>query len=275
MRPNRTPRLLLAAALLALSGTAAAALDKTTAAALDAAMAGDHRSEQNRARDVYRKPREVLDFLGLRSDMTVVEISPGAGWYTQLLAPVLKDKGQFYAANFGLAATSAYARKNLGGFLTMLGERPELYGKVNVTQFLLPYETNIAPRGSADMVLTFRNVHNWVSGDYAKLAFKLMFDTLKPGGVLGVVDHRWPDPKTEDPLAKNGYISEERTIALAESAGFKLAGRSDVVRNPKDSHDHPEGVWTLPPVLRLGDQDREKYLAIGESDRFVLKFVKP
>lgn len=275
MRPSRTPRPLIAAALLAISGSATAALDKATAAALDAAIAGDHRSAENRARDVYRKPREVLDFLGLRSDMTVVEISPGAGWYTQLLAPVLKDNGRFYAANFGLAATSSYARKNQGSFLLMLSERPEMYAKTSVTQFQLPYETNIAPRGSADMVLTFRNVHNWVGGDYAKLAFKVMFDTLKPGGVLGVVDHRWPDPKTEDPLAKNGYISEERTIALAEAAGFKLAGRSDILRNPKDDHDHPEGVWTLPPSLRLGDQDRDQYLAIGESDRYLLKFVKP
>ncbi len=278
MSLHRSPRLFIttAAVLIGLnSGLAVAALDKNTAAALDAALAGDHRSTENRARDVYRKPREVLDFLGLRSDMTVVEISPGKGWYTEVLAPALKDNGQFYAANFGLGATSAYARKNLGNFLVMLGDRPELYGKVNVTQFHLPYETSIAPRGSADMVLTFRNVHNWAGGDYAKLAFRAMFDTLKPGGVLGVVDHRWPDPKTEDPLAKNGYISEERTIALAEAAGFKLAARSDVLRNAKDDHDHPEGVWTLPPVLRLGDKDREQYLAIGESDRFLLKFVKP
>jgi predicted methyltransferase len=275
---HRSPRLLVTAAAVLLglnSGLAAAALDKTTAAALDAALSGDHRSAENRARDVYRKPREVLDFLGLRSDMTVVELSPGTGWYTQVLAPALKDNGRYYAANYGLAATSAYARGNFGKFMTMLSAHPDLYGKVNVTQFQLPYETGVAPRGSADMVLTFRNVHNWAAGDYGALAFRVMFDTLKPGGVLGIVDHRWPDPKTEDPLAKNGYISEERTIALAEAAGFKLAARSEVLRNPKDDHDHPEGVWTLPPVLRLGDKDREQYLAIGESDRFLLKFVKP
>ncbi len=278
MSLHRSPRLLATTAALLLglnSGLSSAALDKTTATALDAALAGDHRSAENRARDVYRKPREVLDFLGLRADMTVVELSPGTGWYTQVLAPVLKDNGKFYAAQYSLAASSGYARGNFGKFLSMLGERSDLYSKVNITQFQLPYETNVAPRGSADMVLTFRNLHNWISGDYAKLAFRVMFDTLKPGGVLGVVDHRWPDPKTEDPLAASGYISEERTIALAEAAGFKLAARSEVLRNPKDDHDHPEGVWTLPPVLRLGEKDREQYLAIGESDRFLLKFVKP
>ncbi|MDP9141093.1 MAG: methyltransferase, partial [Pseudomonadota bacterium] len=195
MSLHRSSRLLVTAAAVLLgfnSGLAAAALDKNTAAALDAALAGDHRSTENRARDVYRKPREVLDFLGLRSDMTVVELSPGTGWYTQVLAPTLKDGGKYYAANYGLAATSSYARSNFGKFMTMLGERHDLYGKVNVTQFQLPYETSVAPRGSADMVLTFRNVHNWAAGDYGTLAFRVMFDTLKPGGVLGIVDHRWP-----------------------------------------------------------------------------------
>jgi predicted methyltransferase len=128
-------------------------------------------------------------------------------------------------------------------------------------------------------VLTFRNAHNWVNPGYgasaATLSFQVMFDALKPGGVLGVVDHRWSDAKTEDPNADNGYVSEDRIIALAKAAGFELAARSDLNRNAKDNHEHPEGVWTLPPSLALGDQDREKYIAIGESDRMTLKFVKP
>lgn len=130
------------------------------------------------------------------------------------------------------------------------------------------------------MVLTFRNVHNWVmelfgGGAYAHIGFKAMYDALKPGGILGIVDHSWPDPATEDPVSRNGYISEQRTIEMAEAAGFKLVARSDLLRNPKDTKDYPRGVWSLPPVLAMGDEDREKYVAIGESDRFLLKFMKP
>jgi predicted methyltransferase len=158
---------------------------------------------------------------------------------------------------------------------------PDLYRAVTPTALnLLTNELEIAPAGSADLVVTFRNVHNWFQEGYgppnaAALAFKAMFAALKPGGMLGVVDHRWPDPATEDPTARNGYVSEQRVIELAEAAGFELAGRSEVNRNPRDTHDYPEGVWTLPPDLALGERDREKYLAIGESDRLTLKFVKP
>jgi predicted methyltransferase len=145
---------------------------------------------------------------------------------------------------------------------------------------LFATEIEIAPPGTADLVVTFRNVHNWFGDGYgpanaADLAFAAMFKALKPGGVLGVVDHRWPDPKTESPKADSGYVSEERVIALAERAGFRFDGRSSVNLNPLDTHDHPQGVWTLPPDLALGQQDRAKYVAIGESDRLTLKFVKP
>ncbi len=274
---------LVAAAWLGLgvlAHPAHAALDAATAKALDAAIAGEHRSAENKARDAFRKPREVLDFVGLRADMTVVEMSPGGGWYTEILGPVLADKGRLYAAQFPLNGGPAYQRRLLGSFLTKLAATPDLYKSTVITHFAPPYALEIAPAGSADLVLTFRNVHNWASENEAGLswgnvAFKAMFDALKPGGTLGVVDHRWPDPKLEDPRNRNGYISEERTIKLAESVGFKLAGRSDALRNPKDTHDHPRGVWTLPPSLALGEQDREKYLAIGESDRYLLKFTKP
>jgi predicted methyltransferase len=155
----------------------------------------------------------------------------------------------------------------------------DAYGNITFTSLRFPDEIVIAPPGSADLIVTFRNVHNWFDPGYGKdanrLAFVAMFNALKPGGTLGVVDHRWPDPATESPQAENGYLSEQRTIEYVEAAGFRFVGRSDVNRNPKDTHDHPRGVWTLPPDLALGAQDRQKYLDIGESDRFTLKFMKP
>ncbi len=257
----------------------AQALDEATERALDAAIAGSHRSDENRARDRYRHPKETLAFFGFRADMTVVEIWPGGGWYTEILAPALKENGRLYAAQYSVNPPFAYQRRYFGSFLTKLGTHPDVFGEVVVTHFSSPYELEIAPRGSADMVVTFRNVHNWFADGYganaAALGFQAMYDALKPGGILGIVDHRWPDPATEDPGAENGYISEERTIAAAEAAGFRFAGRSDVNRNPRDDHEHPQGVWTLPPSLALGDEDRDQYLAIGESDRFTLRFVKP
>ena len=158
-------------------------------------------------------------------------------------------------------------------------QQPDVYNQVVVTTINSVGGEPMAPLNSADMVLTFRNAHNWVDPGYgegaAQAGFQAMYDALKPGGVLGLVDHRWPDPATEDPAAENGYISEERIVALAEAAGFVLEANSDLLRNPADTHDHPEGVWTLPPSLALGDTDREKYLQIGESDRMLLRFRKP
>jgi len=254
-------------------------MDVATQAALDTAIAGEHRSEENKSRDKFRRPKETLAFFGFRSNMTVVEIWPGGGWYTEILAPALKDSGKLYAAQYSVNPSYGYQRRYFGAFLSKLGAHPKLYRDVEITTLDFPYALNIAPAGSADMVLTFRNAHNWVNPGYgtmaAPLSFKVMFDALKPGGVLGVVDHRWPDPENEDPKAENGYVSEERIISLAKAAGFELAARSDMNRNPKDDHDHPEGVWTLPPSLALGDKDRDHYVTIGESDRMTLKFVKP
>jgi predicted methyltransferase len=254
-------------------------LDEATSAALDRAIAGEHRSDENKARDKYRRPRETLAFFGFRSDMTVVEIWPGGGWYTEILAPALKDSGTLYAAQYSVNPPYAYQRRYFGTFLAMAGSAPDVYRDVIITALDFPYQLDIAPRGTADLVLTFRNAHNWVGRGYgassANLAFQAMFDVLKPGGVLGIVDHRWPDAENEDPESENGYISEERLITLARNAGFRFAGRSDVNRNPKDTHDHPEGVWTLPPSLALGDENKGEYLAIGESDRLTIKFVKP
>jgi predicted methyltransferase len=259
--------------------TAAAQQDSDAAAALDAAIAGEHRSEENRARDRYRHPKETLLFFGFRPDMTVVEMLPGGGgWYTEILAPALKESGKLYAAHYGMN-DGGYYRRSLGSFLTKIGAAPEVYGDVTVTTLAIPHELEVAPRGTADLVMTFRNVHNWYSSDApydtVTLGFKAMYDALKPGGVLGVVDHRWPDPETAEANIDSGYVSPERTIEIAESVGFRYVDSSDVNRNPKDTHDHPSGVWTLPPALRLGDEDRDKYLQIGESDRFTIKFVKP
>lgn len=274
----------LAVLFVALSGLSAASLawaqsDAAALATLDAAIAGEHRSAENRARDRYRNPKETLAFFGFRPDMTVVEIWPGGGWYTEILAPALREEGKLYAAQYSPNPEFPYQRRYFGAFLTMLGSQPDIYREVTVTHLGFPYQLEVAPRESADLVVTFRNVHNWFGEGYgpedARLGFIAMFDALKPGGVLGIVDHRWPDPKTEDPHAANGYISEERTIEYAEAAGFEFAGRSDVNRNARDTHDHPEGVWTLPPSLALGEQDRARYLEIGESDRYTLKFVKP
>lgn len=254
-------------------------LDAASSAALDAAIAGEHRSAENKARDVFRRPKQTLAFFGFRSDMTVVEIWPGGGWYTEILAPALKEHGTLYAAHYSLNPSYGYQRRYFGTFLTKLGEAPDIYRDVIITALAVPYEVAIAPRGTADMVLTFRNAHNWVNPGYGAhtgaVTFQVMFDALKPGGVLGVVDHRWPDPATEDPDAANGYVSEDRLIAMAEAAGFKLAARSDMNRNEKDTHVHPQGVWTLPPSLALGEENQAEYLAIGESDRMTLKFVKP
>jgi predicted methyltransferase len=254
-------------------------MDAISNQALTAAINGDHRSDENKARDKYRHPRETLGFFGFRSDMTVVEIWPGGGWYTEILAPALRERGKLYATQYGVNPPFAYQRRYFGGFMTKMGSAPDIYRQVHVTALDFPYELRVAPPESADLVVTFRNVHNWAGEGYGedaiKLGYRAMFDALKPGGVLGIVDHRWPDAATEDPVAGNGYISEDRVIREAEAAGFKFVARSEINSNPKDTRDYPEGVWTLPPSLTLGDTDASKYLAIGESDRMTLKFVKP
>ena len=250
-------------------------------ATLDAALAGAHRSAANKARDRYRHPKETLEFFGIRPEMTAVEIWPGGGWYTDILAPLLRDRGKLYVAEYGSKSPFPYQQREMDALAAKMRATPDLYRSVTRTALnLFTNELEIAPPGSVDLVVTFRNVHNWFQDGYgppnaAELAFKAIFTALKPGGVLGVVDHRWPNPETEDPRARNGYISERRVIEYAEAAGFELAGGSDVNNNPLDTHDHPEGVWTLPPDLALGERDRDKYVAIGESDRLTLKFVKP
>lgn len=238
----------------------------------------DHRSEAHRARDQYRHPVQTLQFFGLRPDMTVVELWPGAsGWYTEFLAPYLREDGKLYAASFGANYEGEFAdflRRAHLEFEEKLAAAPHLYDRVTVTRLNPPHATEIAPAGSADMVLTFRNLHNWLAWDLADETLAAIHRALKPGGILGVTDHRAPDGAPVDPKAKNGYVNEDFAIRTIEAAGFELIGKSEINANDRDLADYPQGVWTLPPTLRLGAQDREKYLAIGESDRFTLKFIK-
>lgn len=263
-------RLILTAALAAgLTGTAHA--DD----ALKAAIASKERAPANVARDAARHPYETLTFFGIKPTMTVVELSPGGGWYTEILAPYLRDKGTLIAAGESPTSESESGRRYAANLTKKLASSPAMFGKVQRGLFEPPVAYGIAAPGSADMVVTFRNIHNWTGNGDAKVkeTFKKIYDVLKPGGIFGVVDHRMPASKPVVP--NSGYLHEAEVIKMVESAGFKLAAKSDINANPKDTAEHSKGVWSLPPVLANKDVDREKYMAIGESDRMTLKFVKP
>ncbi len=271
---------LAAVAFLATCGVATASeppvTDAATLATLDKVLAGSHRSDENRARDKYRHPKETLQFFGFRQDMSVMEVSPGGGgWYTEVLAPTLRERGKYIAASWDPKSTSDYVKKNSKKFADKLASAPNLYDRAKVVALQAPNELKPVPDGSVDMVLTFRNIHGWMGDDSADAMFKAMYTSLKPGGILGVVEHRAKTGKPQDPKAESGYVREDYAIAMIEKAGFKLIGKSEVNANPKDTADHAEGVWALPPTLRGGDVDRDRYVAIGESDRFTLRFQKP
>jgi predicted methyltransferase len=267
----RSVTLVLLAALACASAPAAAQQSSPdTVTRLKSIVAGDHRSEHERARDRFRNPVETLAFFGIRDHMTVVEIRPGGGWYTRILAPFLKEKGVLYLA---ASEPGTIVRNATNALREDVAARPEVYGKPIFT-VLEKGKYDIAPAGSADLVLTFRNLHNWMNEGDVEEVFRAMHRALKPGGVLGVVEHR-ANPGAQDAQAKNGYVTEEHAIRLAQAAGFRLVAKSEVNANPKDTKDHPRGVWALPPSYALKDADREKYAAIGESDRMTLRFVKP
>jgi predicted methyltransferase len=234
---------------------------------------GKHRTPGNVARDGYRHPLEVIEFLGIRRDSTVVEILPGSGgYYMEILAPWLKDSGRYVAASRDAAAPPQYVADH-NKLLARLAAEPALYSKVIVTEFDAD-QHDIAPAGSADFVLTFRNLHNWIERGEIEGALRAFHKALKPGGILGVVDHRGRKDLSQQAQMASGYVREDYAIELIERAGFRLIGASEVNANPRDTKDYPAGVWSLPPTYRLKDQDRARYAAIGESDRFTLKFAK-
>ena len=236
-------------------------------------LGAPHRSPGNVARDAHRHPAETLGFFGVRADSTVVEILPGSGgYYLELLAPYLRDKGRYVAANRDELAPANYLADHRK-LLARLAADPANYGRVLVTKFNADRH-DIAPPGSADFVLTFRNLHNWIERGEAEAALRAFHRALKPGGILGVVDHRGRTDQSQEAQMKSGYVREDFVIALIEQAGFGLVARSEANANPQDTKDHPAGVWSLPPTYRLKDVDRAKYAAIGESDRFTLMFVK-
>lgn len=237
---------------------------------LEEAVDSPFRSTDNQQRDKYRRPLETLQFFGVKPDMTVVEITPGGGWYSEVLAPLLTANGKFIAAVFP-AGDSEYRKNMLARYDSWIEANPEL--KVHKTVFGPPNELNIAEAGTADMVVTFRNVHGWVNAGVTDETFQAFYQALKPGGVLGLVAHRAAEQGEDNP--RSGYVKESAVIAMAQKAGFVLDGKSEINANPKDTRDHEHGVWTLPPGLRKGEVDRDKYLAIGESDRMTLRFVKP
>ncbi len=262
--------------LLAAMVVSVQAGESATQSQLATILASEGRAEGNSNRDQYRNPVETLAFFEVTPQQTVVEIWPGRnGWYTEILAPLLREDGQLYCAHWSDQSSRAYFRDSRAAFDEKLAAQPQVYDRVQITILEPPEATAIAPAETADRVLTFRNVHNWMKGGQADAVFAAMFSALKPGGILGVVEHRAPAGTSEEVMISSGYVTEARVIELAEAAGFELAGESEINANPLDSADHPNGVWSLPPSLRGGDQDRSSYLEIGESDRMTLKFRRP
>lgn len=263
---------LLMAWLLGGSPVASAA---DTSTLIDAAMKGSHRSAANKQRDQYRHPKETLLFFGLKPDMTVVEITPGGGWYTEILAPVLREHGTFYAATFRITEDSPAYFKNMDAdYRAKLAAYPDAYGGVRLVNFDPEYP-KVGPDGSANLVVTFRNVHNWAQTGTAEAMFRAFAAALAPGGYLGVVEHRAKPGTPLEQQIKSGYMTEDYVMKLATDAGFSLVEGSDINANPKDTKDYSGGVWTLLPNLRnVPDSEKAKIRAIGESDRMTLLFVK-
>lgn len=255
-----------------------------SAADLRAAVAGEWRPPADRARDAWRHPVESLAFWGLRAGQTVVEFWPGAGWYTDIIAPFLAATGgKLYAAHMQVGENADPAtREIVEAYRRRLASNRKLYGDVEITAFG-PTSGPVAPAGSADLVLFLRNLHNWMAAGIAEKAFRQAYAALKPGGFLGIEEHRANPGGVPDVLAEDGYVQQAYAVQLAQEAGFVLDAASEINANPNDTRDHPFGVWTLPPVRRSSPRgepadpsfDRARYDAVGESDRMTLRFVKP
>ena len=262
--------------LLSIACLAVAALPALAAPDLATVIDGPQRSAANRARDPARHPLETLTFFGLAPNQTVVEIAPGGGWYTEILAPYLRENGQLYAAHYPADDSRPEARAARTRFAEKLAATPAVYDRVVLGTLPVASFTDIRPPGGADLVLTFRNVHNWIEAGHLDATLKAFFDVLKPGGVLGVEEHRAAPGTSLAKVIATGYVPEALVIARAQAAGFVFEGGSEVNANPKDTKDHPNGVWSLPPTLRGGTGDGSAaFIAIGESDRMTLRFRKP
>lgn len=260
---------------LPLLGQAAKVDTQAIEAAIAKQLEGEHRTEARKARDTARHPAETLAFFGIEADMHVVELWPGGGWYTDILAPYLRDEGKLTVASFDPSKPPAYRGRVEKTMRDHFGAYPSVFDRVQISTLSPPERLVIAAPASADAVLTFRSNHNWLREFSLPLVYQSAFAALKPGGVLGVVQHRGKPGTTAAESRKTGYMDEALVIKMAESAGFVLEAKSDINANFADNKDHPAGVWTLPPSFRLGDQDRDKYAAIGESDRMTLRFRKP
>jgi predicted methyltransferase len=234
-----------------------------------------HRSAKARARDEYRHPQQTLGFFELQPQHIVVEIWPGGGWYTDILAPYLRDEGQLIAAHWHPQSDVGFFQRLRGQFEDNFLTQPELYGDIQMSVLEPPKHLKLAADNSVDRVFTFRNVHNWMRNEQEQAVFDAAYAALKPGGILGVVEHRAPVSFSREQMVETGYVSEAYVLTIAQQAGFELVDRSEINANARDDKNHPKGVWTLPPSLRLGEQDKDQYLAIGESDRMTLKFRKP
>ena len=236
---------------------------------LKAAIDSDDRTPKNKLRDKYRNPYETITFFGIKSNMTVVELSPGGGWYTEIFANYLHEPGNLIAAHFDSDSDREYFKRGRANFEKKM-QSSSMYNNVSIVDL----SSNFASQSSVDAVVTFRNLHNWI-GPQMDTIFKNSYKVLKPGGIFGIVEHRANPGTSLDLMKKSGYVTESYAIAIAEKHGFVLVDKSEINANPKDLKNYERGVWTLPPSLRLKDKDKEKYLEIGESDRMTLLFKKP
>jgi predicted methyltransferase len=266
--------------MLPLAAPARAPAADPDGSALAAVLDGAQRSAANRARDGARHPYDTLRFFGLAPGQTVLEIAPGGGWYTEILAPYLRDHGRLYEAPAPRDSASDEQRQLRARLEAKIAGTPAVYDRVIVGALDsdgggFSGLRGIAPQGGVDLVLTFRNLHNWISDGHLDETLRAFFAVLKPGGVLGVEEHRAPPGTPLAQIIATGYVPQDLVIARARAAGFELVASSEVNANPLDTKDYPNGVWSLPPTLRGGAIDRDRFIAIGESDRMTLKFVKP
>lgn len=268
---------LLAALTLFAFSPVSQSMDAALVAKIEQSMTGEHRSDKNIARNEYRHPLETLKFFGLEAGMTVLEIAPGGGWYTEILAPSMRDTGVYVAGSYDVSVADQpkYRYRQHQALLKNISEEPDLYGQIKVATYSPPKSRDLWEADAVDMVLTFRSSHGWLRSGIIEDVYADFYKVVKPGGVLGIVQHRAPEEGDPVEWAKKGYVSEASVITAAEKAGFELVAKSEVNANSKDLKDHDRGVWRLPPTLALGDENRDTYLAIGESDRMTLKFRKP